>query len=59
MGGILIILAMVISDLLWVAMGFEIFLADPLFDSLVRRIGFVDDLLKLLVTGKSRGLSSL
>jgi phospho-N-acetylmuramoyl-pentapeptide-transferase len=59
MGGILIIMAMVISDLLWVRWDSKFFWL-TLFSILwFGGIGFVDDLMKLLGNGKSRGLSSL
>jgi len=59
MGGLLIILAMVTSDLLWVRWDSKFFWL-TLFSILwFGGIGFVDDLLKLLGTGKNRGLSSL
>ncbi len=59
MGGILIILAMVISDLLWVRWDSKFFWL-TLFSILwFGGIGFVDDLMKLLGNGKSRGISSL
>ena len=58
MGGILIILSMVISDLLWVRWDSKFFWL-TLFSILwFGGIGFVDDLSKLLGSGKSRGLSS-
>jgi phospho-N-acetylmuramoyl-pentapeptide-transferase len=59
MGGILIIMAMVISDLLWVRWDSKFFWL-TLFSILwFGGIGFVDDLMKLLGNGKNRGISSL
>jgi phospho-N-acetylmuramoyl-pentapeptide-transferase len=58
MGGVLIILAMIISDLLWVRWDSKFFWL-TLFSILwFGGIGFVDDLSKLLGDGKSRGISS-
>jgi phospho-N-acetylmuramoyl-pentapeptide-transferase len=59
MGGILIILAMVISDLLWVRWDSKFFWL-TLFSILwFGGIGFVDDLWKLLGKGKGRGIPSV
>jgi len=59
MGGVLIILAMVISDLLWVRWDSKFFWL-TLFSILwFGGIGFVDDLWKLLGTGKGRGIPSV
>lgn len=58
MGGLLIILTMVISDLLWVRWDSKFFWL-VLFSILwFGGIGFVDDLWKLMGKGKSRGMSS-
>ncbi len=59
MGGILIIMAMVISDLLWVRWDSKFFWL-TLFSILwFGGLGFTDDLIKLLGHGKNRGIPSI
>jgi phospho-N-acetylmuramoyl-pentapeptide-transferase len=59
MGGILIILAMVISDLLWVRWDSKFFWLTLFAILWFGGIGFVDDLWKLLGTGKGRGIPGI
>ena len=59
MGGILIILTMVISDLLWVRWDSKFFWITLFAILWFGAIGFADDVMKLMGQGKNRGLSSL